>query len=758
MQTRSILMLMVWVSVCVSTFAGCLDVDPPEGRLRCTTNDECPSAWFCRGDGFCYRSAGDSDAGMDGGSHDAQVMVDAARGDAQALDGGGECSEPADCDDSNACTTDTCVDRVCQHADLACSDGVICTVDTCDITMGCVHTNDDTACEAGRTCSAAGATPDANGCVEAPECDDAADCDDSSFCTDDACVGNRCTHSAHECADDTNACTLPAICSEAMGACVQSFDPTSLTSISHCGVSGGPCVTCTASHTTRVPVCQGGSCMEVCMPNHVDLDGSATNGCECMITSASDDPDDGAIDANCDGADGIIGTGTRYVYVTRTGAGNHNGTSPANAANLAEAIMIATASTSRQFLLLAAGDYAVTAPIAAPNGISMFGGYAPLFTSRSGTTRIVSSAPSALRFTGATRGTIDSVDFETTSRAAAGDYTHTIDLIGSSGITFRRLTIKAGAGATGTAGTSGVSGTAAGTAPPGIDGSGTSGGAGGGTGASRGGTGGNYTTAPQSGVAGINASVTGTGCGRGGPPGPGSSLGACMVNFAYSGEPGMPGEPGCAASRGAAGAGGSGAGTISGGAWAGARASLGGMGSVGNRGGGGGGGGAFICTAGAGGGGGGAGGLGGGGGGGGGAGGPGGASIAILAENSTFSLDRVTVTTGDGGRGGVGGDGGAGGVGGVGGTGGRGGSVAASNVGNYGGLGGRGGDGAAGGAGGCGGGGAGGPSIGIFGVGSTLSEVDTTWMIAPGGPGGPACSMGGGNPGVVGVSTRRLGI
>jgi hypothetical protein len=369
--------------------------------------------------------------------------------------------------------------------------------------------------------------------------------------------------------------------------------------------------------------------MEVCMPNRVDLDGSATNGCECLVMSATDEPDDGAVDANCDGADGVVGAGTRYVYVTRTGAGTHDGTSPSNAANLAEAITIAMVNTSRQFLLLAAGDYPIGAAIAAPSGLMMFGGYTPLFNGRSGTTRIVSSASSALRFSAATRGTIDSVDFETTNRAVAGDYTHTIDLIGSSGITFRRLTIKAGNGATGTGGTTGTMGTLGSDGTVGMGGTGVSGGSGGGTGTGRGGPGGSYTTAPQNGTVGVNASVIGTGCGRGGPFGRGTSTGGCISGFAYDGEGGMPGEDGCAPNRGTAGAGGSGVGTIGGGAWTGAAAGAGDMGPVGNQGGGGGGGGAFRCTTGAGGGGGGSGGRGGNGGGPAGPGGPGGPSIAI---------------------------------------------------------------------------------------------------------------------------------
>ncbi|MBX7197292.1 MAG: hypothetical protein K1X94_34900, partial [Sandaracinaceae bacterium] len=69
----------------------------------------------------------------------------------------------------------------------------------------------------------------------------------------------------------------------------------------------------------------------------------------------------------------------------------------------------------------------------------------------------------------------------------------------------------------------------------------------------------------------------------------------------------------------------------------------------------------------------------------------------------------------------------------------------------YSGGGGAGGQGGDGGRGGCGGGGAGGPSIGLFTVGSTITESGLSYGTAPGGNAGAACSTGGGNPGAPGV-------
>ena len=56
---------------------------------------------------------------------------------------GGTCAPglPADCDDKNTCTVDTCDPIVgCMHKAIDCSDGKICTLDQCDPVGGCAHT------------------------------------------------------------------------------------------------------------------------------------------------------------------------------------------------------------------------------------------------------------------------------------------------------------------------------------------------------------------------------------------------------------------------------------------------------------------------------------------------------------------------------------------------------------------------------------------------------------------------------------------
>lgn len=135
---------------------------------------------------------------------------------------------PGGCDDSNACTTDTC-DPVlgCVYTAVTCNDSSACTTDTCDTSTGCVFTaitcNDANACTTD-SCDAS------SGCVATPVV-----CNDGDACTTDSCDTTLgCQTTAVSC-DDVNECTTD-----------------SCDSMSGCGnapvMDGTPCTggTCTA--------------------------------------------------------------------------------------------------------------------------------------------------------------------------------------------------------------------------------------------------------------------------------------------------------------------------------------------------------------------------------------------------------------------------------------------------------------------------------------------------------------------------------
>jgi hypothetical protein len=71
------------------------------------------------------------------------------------------CLSPAECDDEDACTTDTCVDGACVFTPLPCDDGDTCTTDACAAGL-CQHVD--------------------------------VDCDDGADCTQDECRDGACQH------------------------------------------------------------------------------------------------------------------------------------------------------------------------------------------------------------------------------------------------------------------------------------------------------------------------------------------------------------------------------------------------------------------------------------------------------------------------------------------------------------------------------------------------------------------------------------
>jgi hypothetical protein len=167
--------------------------------------------------------------------------ADVALPDTVTADGVGTCV-PADCNDQNPCTTDTCdAAGVCQHVNntVACDDGDMCTTndacsagkcvgggaancddgspcttDSCEKATGCVHTAFEGACD------------DGDGCTQNDVCKDgkcgngaALTCDDGNPCTDDKCsAATGCTYLPNTTAcTDGNACTKGDKC--AAGKC-----------------------------------------------------------------------------------------------------------------------------------------------------------------------------------------------------------------------------------------------------------------------------------------------------------------------------------------------------------------------------------------------------------------------------------------------------------------------------------------------------------------------------------------------------------
>ncbi len=529
--------------------------------------------------------------------------------------------------------------------------------------------------------------------------------------------------------DEEPSCSAPL--TSCAGECVDT-----LTDAENCGACGN---SCTSGN------CTDGVCA-VCAPNQYDLDGDPDNGCEysCVFQSATDLPDDGFVDENCDGVDGVA---AQAVFVSPSGLDTNTGTMASPVRTIGAALTLAQ-NEGLSAVYVAAGTYAERVTLA--NGLSIYGGYASDGTwqrSASNVSRISSTTMIANRML-AVEGssitsptTLDRLTIESGNVNGQGASSVAMLCTGCIALTLKNSSLTAGNGGAGASGTSGAQGAqgpagfnggagacSGGSGSPGSAGtnvcSGTSvsGGAGG-----PGGTPGNFGGTGSSGV---------NGGGSGGPGGAGctGALGGVLSCTANPGQNGVNGQPGANGSNGTPGTGGQ----FITGVWTGNPGQPGTLGSHGRGGGGGGGGGGENGPqdgVGNGGAGGGAGGCAGGQGTGGSA---GGGSFGLVLINSTgVSLVNNVITSRTGGNGGAGGNGG---LGGNGGNGGVGANVCTGEVG-------RGGDGGAGGRGGNGGhggGGAGGPSYAVYRSGTNVTVNGNVLTPGAGGQGGPSSGLAGG--------------
>jgi MYXO-CTERM domain-containing protein len=249
-----------------------------------------------------------------------------------------------DCDDSNICTTDGCTPStgVCTHTNntLDCSDNDQCTlVDKCSggkcVGVGSPNCDDNEACTTD-TC-----VKD-KGCVRTPVDDNTA-CDDGNSCsTNDKCIAGKCSFVMGKDCNDDNPCTIDAcsanVCgpvNEANGTpCV--FDRCHVNSECQAGDctqgdpincdDGNPCTedTCDGATGCKHTNKDGGDCSDNDLCTTADkCVGGACKGTEITCTALDDchlagtcNPRSGVCDdprapdeTECDGGDGVCQTG-----------------------------------------------------------------------------------------------------------------------------------------------------------------------------------------------------------------------------------------------------------------------------------------------------------------------------------------------------------------------------------------------------------------------------------------------------------------
>jgi len=461
---------------------------------------------------------------------------------------------------------------------------------------------------------------------------------------------------------------------------------------------------------------------------------------------ATDVPDSGFVDSNCDGIDG---NPADAVFVSPSGNDGNPGTMSRPFLTLGAAV--SAAQTDGEDVYAAIGTYAEELRVAP--GVSVYGGYGPAWqrtlalpTRITGVTDLDGDTEGAVAAGVSTPTTLQLLSLAPATPTVPGASSYGLRGSGSPGLALDHMTVTAAAGTRGAAGAVGSPGAAGGNAGrnnvPRLGGTSPIG--------HQGGDGGFEATdlgiSAQDGADGELASADPFGR-MGGPGGSAGESGNTHTagGRGYDGDSGVFGpDP----NRFADGSGGGTGNSVPGsGLWLGHAGQDGETGSDGHGGGGGGGGGADPCSLcfddGGQGGGGGGGGQGGGGGSGGG---PGGGSFAIFLVDSPGAVVRDSTLTAH--NGGPGGPGGGGGLGGQGGAPAPGGPADGSDA-SDGGAGGRGGSG---GRGGDGGGGAGGPSAAV--VGLTSSAVVQTLLSHGAGGAGGAGGVGAGNGGGRGADAR----
>lgn len=170
----------------------------------------------------------------------------------------GECPENTACDDGDPCTeNDVCLaDGTCAGAPRSCDDGASCTTDTC-VDGVCQNTVLAGFCLSGEVCVAVGATDPANACRQCAAAAsgptfvtlaDTTPCSDGDACTlNDACAGGVCVPGpARTCA--TSGPCVAATCDPASG-CVETATTASCD-------DGNPC---TVGDTCADKACRPGS-------------------------------------------------------------------------------------------------------------------------------------------------------------------------------------------------------------------------------------------------------------------------------------------------------------------------------------------------------------------------------------------------------------------------------------------------------------------------------------------------------------------
>ncbi len=254
-------------SGCVNTpnASTCTDSD------ACTVGEVC-SQGFCQGAAFA--NCNDSNACTDDSCDPSAGCLHVA------LSGG--------CDDGSVCTTgDACVNGACAGVVIPCDDGGDCSIDTCDPASGCVHTSANSgACEDGDPCTLA------SQCMAGTCTATALDpCDDGNVCTTDSCTaGIGCKHVAtgFTLCNDGDGCTQVDVCISGVCRGLAPLDCDDANACTADSCTAGVCLhapvagNCADANTCTVESCNAGACV------HLPVAATCSDANGCTIGDACD--------------------------------------------------------------------------------------------------------------------------------------------------------------------------------------------------------------------------------------------------------------------------------------------------------------------------------------------------------------------------------------------------------------------------------------------------------------------------------------
>lgn len=261
---------------------GC--VHTPLTGTECTDNNACTLGDSCQG-GTCV--AGTGSPNCDDSNACTQDSCVPATGCLSTKLSGTDCTDGNECTLEDHCSNGTCISTLAR----VCNDNKDCTDDSCEPATGCVFTNDNT-----NTCT------DNDVCTLTDQCVSGAcvgsntqTCNDGKACTDDSCDPQS---GCQNVPDNTNTCTDNNLCTVgdhcSSGECVSDSslncddgDPCTLNTCvpaTGCATSSAPDGTSCNDHSvcTTVDKCSGGHCLGSTPMNCSDGNDCTYDNCDAV--------------------------------------------------------------------------------------------------------------------------------------------------------------------------------------------------------------------------------------------------------------------------------------------------------------------------------------------------------------------------------------------------------------------------------------------------------------------------------------------